>query len=348
MDAHDDWVSKLSEAVTAVSEAEDADIILYSGDIASPSDRDLVELLRDRELRPNVLFLLTTDGGSADAAYRIGRCLQQKYTKVRLFVDSYCKSAGTLIALGADEIVMSDTAELGPLDVQLYKPDELSELTSGLTPIQALSTLQTETFKTFEQSFLKLRFRSGLQITTRTAADIAVRLTIGLFRGVYAQLDPMRLGEYQRAMLIAEHYGSRLARKNLKDSALERLIADYPSHGFVIDRCEAETLFHKVRAPSLEESLLSALVSPLVLEAKSGEEAKVEFLNEDADEDTDGEEDETEIPGPGEVSPPAGNDRGTSLGDGRSQPVQLANGASNEQDRPQDGKGEKTLLGGAT
>ena len=300
-------------------------------------------MLRGRELRPHVLFLLTTDGGSADAAYRIGRCLQQRYTKVSLFVDSFCKSAGTLIALGADEIVMADAAELGPLDVQLYKPDELSELTSGLTPIQALSTLQTETFKTFEQSFLKLRFRSGLQITTRTAADIAVRLTIGLFRGVYSQLDPMRLGEYQRAMLIAQHYGSRLARKNLKDSALERLIADYPSHGFVIDRCEAETLFNRVREPTPQEYRLSALAGPLVQEGQAGDEAKIEFLNDNED---DGEtDDETAIPKSGEVSPPAGTDRNAPLGNGRPQSVRSGNDAADDQDQRQADQGEKAMPG---
>jgi hypothetical protein len=340
MESHDDWVNKVGEAVKDVSDALNADVILFSGEVSSPSDREFVEMVQQRDLRKNVFFLLTTDGGSADAAYRICRCLQQNYTRVILFVDSYCKSAGTLIALGADEIVMANVAELGPLDVQLYKPDELSELTSGLTPIQALSTLQGEMFKTFEHSFLKLRFRSGLQITTRTAADIAARLTIGLFRSVYAQLDPMRLGEYQRAMLIAQHYGTRLARKNLKDSALDRLIADYPSHGFVIDRCEAETLFHKVREPTPAEYLLSSLIKPLVRDGLAGEEAKVDFLTDDAEAEI---EHEKTNDGSGEVSPTSGTDRHATPGNGRSQPVRSGTDATDGQDQRQDSEGTKTL-----
>lgn len=336
MDNHDEWVAKIKEVVLSIADKLNADVLLYAGDIASPADRDLIELINDRSTRrKNVFFILTTDGGSADSAYRIARTLQQKYGKVVLFVDSFCKSAGTLIALGADEIVMADIAELGPLDVQLYKPDELSELTSGLTPLQALSTLQTEAFSTFEECFLKLRFRSGLQITTRTAADIAARLTIGLFKGVYAQLDPMRLGEYQRAMLIAQHYGTRIARKNLKDSALERLIADYPSHGFIIDRCEAETLFHKVREPSEEEYMLAVLIKPLVREGLTEEEPKVEFLTDDEGDDDEGDTDESgqeTAAEPGEIPPTPRQDRGKAPGDGRTKSVRSDSPSGNEND----------------
>ncbi len=341
MENHAQWVYQISETARLVSDELNADILIYAGGIVSPADHDLVSLLRCRESRENVVFMLTTDGGSADSAYRIARSLQQKYSQVILFVDSYCKSAGTLIALGADEIVMADIAELGPLDVQLYKPDELHEFTSGLTPLQAMSTLQTEAFKTFEECFLKLRLRSGLQITTKTAADIAVRLTIGLFKGVYSQLDPMRLGEYQRAMLIAQHYGTRIARKNLKDSALERLIADYPSHGFIIDRTEAETLFNKVREPSEAEYKLARLVKPLVHEGLAGEEPKVEFLtdekgdrNESINDDGDDEEKAAES---GEVPSPPRSDISKAAGDGRSKSIRPT-AHSAEQDSTANGK----------
>src|SRR5207248_71288 len=121
------------------------------------------------------------------------------------------------IAIGTDELIMSEEAELGPIDVQLSKPDELDEWISGLTPLQALTNLRTEAFKTWEDFFLQIRRRSGFQITTRTAATIAARLTTGLFAKIYEQLDPMRLGEYGLAMLVAQEYGTRLARKNLKD-----------------------------------------------------------------------------------------------------------------------------------
>jgi ClpP class serine protease len=40
-------------------------------------------------------------------------------------VSGYCKSAGTLIALGANELAFGEHGELGPLDVQIAKRDEV-------------------------------------------------------------------------------------------------------------------------------------------------------------------------------------------------------------------------------
>lgn len=299
------------QAISGVSAENDADVIAFSGPIDSPADEELIGQIEQFRSKPNIFLLLTTNGGSADAAYRIARCLQHGYRngKVILFVDTYCKSAGTLIALGADEIVMSDLAELGPLDVQMSKSDELAEMTSGLTPVQALNVLRDQTFETFEDHFLKLRFRSGLQITTKTALDIAARLTIGLFEKVYEQLDPMRLGEYQRAMLIAHEYGTRIAQDNLKDDALNRLIASYPSHAFIIDREEASTLFCHVREPKEPEALLAAFIKPMAHAALRRQDgAEIQFLSHAIpDQESKEEEDHgTNATDSEEVPPPAG------------------------------------------
>ena len=67
------------------------------------------------------------------------------------------------------------------------------------------------------------------------SADIATRLTEALVSPMAAQIDPIKLGEHQRAMSIAFTYGQRLTAKSkiLKEGALGKLIASYPSHGFV-------------------------------------------------------------------------------------------------------------------
>jgi hypothetical protein len=80
----------------------------------------------------------------------------------------------------------------------------------------------------------------------------------GLFAPICAQIDPIRLGEMQRATEIAFAYGQRLDNydKNLKPGALTRLVTGYPSHGVVIDRKEARDLFTNVRSPTAEELAL--------------------------------------------------------------------------------------------
>jgi len=254
--------------IDRIAASLNCDILCYTRSIAYPYDCFFVSKVREMAARrPNVLLVLTTNGGSADAAYRMMRLLQHFYRdgKIFLLVIDRCKSAGTLVAVGADEIIMVDDAELGPLDVQVLKPDELGEYTSGLTAYQALTALRSETFQSFEEHFIRLRRYSGYQITTRTAADIAAKLATGGVQKLYEQLDPMRIAEHQRAMTIAEEYGIRLNRQNLKPEALDRLIADYPSHGFLIDYTEARTLFSRVRLPTAAEQAFCVLLLQLGL-----------------------------------------------------------------------------------
>jgi len=63
--------------------------------------------------------VLHTPGGLVLAAEQIAMALQMQKGKVTIFVPHYAMSGGTLIALAADEIVMSRHAVLGPVDPQL-------------------------------------------------------------------------------------------------------------------------------------------------------------------------------------------------------------------------------------
>src|SRR5258705_6605503 len=63
--------------------------------------------------------VLHTPGGLVLAALQIARAIHKHRGKVTAFVPHYAMSGGTLIALAADEIVMSEYAVLGPVDPQL-------------------------------------------------------------------------------------------------------------------------------------------------------------------------------------------------------------------------------------
>src|SRR5467141_5067499 len=64
-------------------------------------------------------LVLHTPGGLVLAALQIARAIHKHQGKVTAFVPHYAMSGGTLIALAADEIVMSEYAVLGPVDPQL-------------------------------------------------------------------------------------------------------------------------------------------------------------------------------------------------------------------------------------
>ncbi len=252
----------IDDRIRSVQSDYDADIYMYTGEIRSPHDEFLTEIVsaRKNRQRNNTLLILRTLGGSPDAAYKICRNLQNSVPKgsdgkaigsLKIYIPNECKSAGTLICVGADELIMSETAELGPLDVQLRRQDEVGERTSGLAPIQAFGTMMTQALDHFKDFFSKLRFDSELAFSTKIAADIATNITVGLLNPIYAQIDPIRVAEIERSLRIASEYGERLSKgKNLKEGALGKLLAGYPSHGFVIDKNEASELFTTVTAPS--------------------------------------------------------------------------------------------------
>ncbi len=275
------------KACDAVSQALNADILLYNGPILRPTDTIFHAKCRARERRAkNVLLVLITEGGDPDAAYRISRSLQEHYERFLCIVPGWCKSAGTLIAVGANDLIFTGSGELGPLDVQMSKRDDLMEMQSGQTVVAALNSLQEKAFGAFQQFFLEMQLNSGGRITLRTAADLAATLTIGLLSPVYSQIDPMHVGEAGRASSIAQQYGQRLneTAKNLRPEALEFLIGGYSNHGFVIDRREAAKLFFRVRAATAAEIALIDSLGELGYRPISAASPRIEFLSDNISE----------------------------------------------------------------
>lgn len=64
-------------------------------------------------------LVLQTPGGLVLAALQIARALKRHEGKVTVFVPHYAMSGGTLLALAADEIVMTHHSVLGPVDPQI-------------------------------------------------------------------------------------------------------------------------------------------------------------------------------------------------------------------------------------
>lgn len=117
-----------ADIFTALQHAHpERDFLLLSASISRKLHRELAQLLSRERQHPRCTIFLCTLGGDSDAGYRIARCLQDNYEHIRLVIPSYCKSAGTLIAIGAHELAIGDLGELGSLDMQIAKPTELNE-----------------------------------------------------------------------------------------------------------------------------------------------------------------------------------------------------------------------------
>jgi ClpP class serine protease len=90
---------------------------------------DSEEVLRAIQMTDDDVALdivLHTPGGLVLAALQIARAIHDHKAKTTVFVPHYAMSGGTLIALAADEIVMSKHAVLGPIDPQLGQSPAVS------------------------------------------------------------------------------------------------------------------------------------------------------------------------------------------------------------------------------
>lgn len=67
----------------------------------------------------DVDLMIQSPGGDPNAAETIINALVSKVRYLRIIVPQAAKSAATMMSLAADEILMSDTSELGPIDPQI-------------------------------------------------------------------------------------------------------------------------------------------------------------------------------------------------------------------------------------
>ena len=80
---------------------------------------DVLEAIRKTPPNKPLEFVLHTPGGLVLPALQIARAIKAHPGKKTVFVPHYAMSGGTLIALAADEIVLSEHAVLGPIDPQI-------------------------------------------------------------------------------------------------------------------------------------------------------------------------------------------------------------------------------------
>ena len=66
----------------------------------------------------NLTLVLHTPGGVTNAAETIVAYLRSKFTDIEVIVPTYAMSAGTMISLAANRIIMGRQSQLGPIDPQ--------------------------------------------------------------------------------------------------------------------------------------------------------------------------------------------------------------------------------------
>jgi hypothetical protein len=117
------------QTIRKIDEDTGQNLICYISGRHTHMHRDDVvffaDLLERIPTGANIDLMLHTPGGDMDVAEKIVSMIRAKAGTgaFRVIVPDFAKSAGTLITVGADVALMSDTSELGPIDPQITIPD---------------------------------------------------------------------------------------------------------------------------------------------------------------------------------------------------------------------------------
>ncbi|ARN83958.1 SDH family Clp fold serine proteinase [Methylocystis bryophila] len=195
-------------------------LLCYVAGNKAPVDRidttGFVDMLHNVTPGDPIDLMLHTPGGDVDAAEKLISLVRNatgEDGQLRVIVPDYAKSAGTLMALGANSILMSDSSELGPIDPQVVLKDgngnDMNH--SVLTYLNA-----------YEEAAEALREKPD---------DPANRIT-------FEKFDPTVVRKFksvrQRARLFAENL---LKRRGANFSKIASKLMDidiFPSHGQMI------------------------------------------------------------------------------------------------------------------
>lgn len=132
--------SKLTDGLERVSSILDADVVTIISPILAGSEvrlRTAIDALTSK--RQSITVILDTPGGVVEIVERMVTTLRHAYSDVTVIVPDRAMSAGTILALSADRIMMDHLSCLGPIDPQIEKDEKLVPALSYLNQFERLN-----------------------------------------------------------------------------------------------------------------------------------------------------------------------------------------------------------------
>jgi rRNA maturation endonuclease Nob1 len=123
-----EFESELLRLISEYNKLRDTYLFVYAAAIGKPIPAVPLEqadfyvirdLLASKKGLQSVDMYIETPGGRGETAEEIVRFLHKNFDKVSFVVSGEAKSAGTIIVLSGDEILMTETGSLGPIDAQM-------------------------------------------------------------------------------------------------------------------------------------------------------------------------------------------------------------------------------------
>ena len=191
---------------------------------------------------PKISLYLYTRGGETAAAWNIINLMKLYCDKLQVIVPHKAHSAGTLICIGANSIIMTRQATLGPIDPNVNT--FLNPPIPGAPPQNTfpVSVEAVKGYLAFAKEELSIKDDAAL-------ASIMIKLS--------EAVHPLVLGQVFRSRAQIKMLAEKLLINQITDPAkiqqiIEFLCSDSGSHDYTINRSEAEKMGLKIDKPDEE------------------------------------------------------------------------------------------------
>lgn len=190
-----------------------------------------------------ISLYLYTNGGNTLTAWSLVNLLRSFCDELEIIIPANCFSSGTLICLGANNIVMTKQAMLGPIDPSINGP--LNPMIPGIADPNAKVPVSVE----YVNAYIDMAKKDFGITDQRNMTDILLHLS--------EKIHPLTLGQVYKSKSQIQ----MLARKLMKwqklevekeDTIIKFLCSESGSHDYSIRRKEAaESLGLPIEKPSM-------------------------------------------------------------------------------------------------
>jgi hypothetical protein len=194
---------------------------------AIPADKKAVDLM------------VISRGGDPNVAWRIITILRERFEKVNMLVPYEAYSAATLVALGADSIVMHPFANLGPVDPQL--------VVSKKAAIEGDAASGHISFGSEDLKYFLSFIKDDVNITDQSELFKA-------FDWMCKDVGAIPIGIAKRSQHLSQSMANKLLGLHMKEESKIKTIADalnksFYHHGYPLGRKEAKEIGLPIEYP---------------------------------------------------------------------------------------------------
>lgn len=232
--------------------------------IGAQMDGDAIpEIIRQINLIPKdkkeIDFLIISNGGDPICSLRIINILRERFSKINVLVPYVAYSAATLLALGANDIVMHPFSNLGPVDPQMIQAQQLPNgqiIKKSFAAGDLLSYFQ----------FVK----DDAGMTDQTALTSAFQLLTN-------EIRPTAIGAARRSNKLSISLSEKLLSYHMSDvnkasTISKALMSSFYHHGYAVSRSEAKKIGLNIVDPNEEvESILWEIWQDFETEMKASQ-----------------------------------------------------------------------------